>query len=168
MQRVALKRDSKAFDVLYERFYPLVVTYASQHLHRSSAEETAAEVMIRLWQSAERFDPKKPLRPWLFAVARNALVSFWRRRSAGIPIPSAEEETELQGPATQDIRPLVSEALKSLPEAERHIIVLTYMDGLTSAEIAQRLGVPQAAVSSRQHRALQKMRKALTELRKSG
>jgi RNA polymerase sigma-70 factor (ECF subfamily) len=156
---------------------------------RQVAEEVVQETFLALWNRAELFDPAvASLATWLRTIARNRTVD--RLRAAGrrpplvslggrddaddsdsafdrlgpdavvlggaVPDPSPEAAAE-----AGDMRTAVASALADMPEPERVVILLAYREGLTQAEIAERLEWPLGTVKTRTRRALARLRVAL-------
>jgi RNA polymerase sigma-70 factor (ECF subfamily) len=172
---------------LYDRHASLVFSIARRVTgDRAIAEEVVQETFLALWNRAELFDPATgSLTTWLVAIARNRSldrVRAARRRPQAVPIgepgAGAPGEDELErafamapgdrgGPdpaavlVREEDREAVRRALTSLDDAERAVIVLAYQDGLTQAEIAERLGWPLGTVKTRTRRALRSLRAVL-------
>lgn len=131
------------------------------------AEEAVQETFLRAWRAADRFDPHlASLRTWLFAIARNVVVDFVRRRKArpqAVPLseaPSATEDgTEALLRAFQ-----VEEALRRLSPDHRTAIVEAYYKGRSNAEVADELGVPAGTMRSRTFYGLRALRLTLEEM----
>ena len=82
LQRIA-DGDREAFDVLYRRFVRPVFALALRRLgDRGRAEDATQETFTSVWRSARSYKPERgPGAPWLYAVARNAIVDRTRARS---------------------------------------------------------------------------------------
>jgi RNA polymerase sigma-70 factor (ECF subfamily) len=131
------------------------------------AEDTAQETFVRAWKHLQRFDPTRPLRPWLLSIASN--LSSNRRRSAARylsalmrgfraePPPAAVEEKSLQQIEASDLW----RAVQRLHEADQQIIYLRYFLDLSVAETAETLNIAEGTVKSRLSRALEKLRAAM-------
>jgi RNA polymerase sigma-70 factor (ECF subfamily) len=98
--------------------------------------------------------------PWLFAVARNAIVDRMRAR----PEPTADAVDEPSPEAGPDDRAELSwtqwrvhRALEELPEREREVIALAYWSGLSQSEVAKSLDIPLGTVKTRTRSALQRL-----------
>jgi RNA polymerase sigma-70 factor (ECF subfamily) len=153
IQRVA-ERDAGAFELLYRRYARPVFGLALRRLgDRMRAEDAVQETFAALWRSARTYRPERgPGAPWLYAVARNAIVDRARNRTeapAEVPdTPSLE-----LGPAERAEASFVSwrvhRALEGLPQSERDVIELAYWGGLSQSEVASFLGIPLGTVKTR-------------------
>jgi RNA polymerase sigma-70 factor, ECF subfamily len=153
IQRVA-ERDAGAFELLYRRYARPVFGLALRRLgDRMRAEDAVQETFAALWRSARTYRPERgPGAPWLYAVARNAIVDRARNRTeAPAEIPDAAS-LEL-GPADRAEASFVSwrvhRALEGLPQSERDVIELAYWGGLSQSEVADFLGIPLGTVKTR-------------------
>jgi RNA polymerase sigma-70 factor, ECF subfamily len=153
IQRVA-ERDAGAFELLYRRYARPMFGLALRRLgDRMRAEDAVQETFAALWRSARTYRPERgPGAPWLYAVARNAIVDRARNRTdAPSEIPDAAS-LEL-GPAERAEASFVSwrvhRALEGLPQSERDVIELAYWGGLSQSEVASFLGIPLGTVKTR-------------------
>jgi len=155
---------------LVRTFSPLIHDIARRHRSTgSSGDDLVQETMIRLWRSADRFDPGRGNETgFVAAVARNAAIDMSRRRATRPSIPVAEPD-ELVPPAPSPGDKIatsitVRSALASLPPAQRDLLRLAYFEHLTQPEIADRLGIPVGTVKSRTFQALRALRALLREV----
>ena len=154
--------DSGAFELLYQRYARPVFALALRRLgDRGRAEDAVQETFTSIWRSAKSYrSDRGPGAPWLYAVARNAIVD--RRRALG-PVP-AEPVDEPSNDAGPDERAEASwtawrvhRALAELPEQERKLIELAYWGGLSQSEIADFVGIPLGTVKTRTRSALSRL-----------
>ena len=127
------------------------------------------DTFLRAWRSLDRFDPQRAeLRAWLFAIARNLTVDYYRRKGARPSTPMPQDRLELQAGESSDIDRAVevwqvADALDRLSVAHREAIVEIHLRGASIAETAQRLGVPPGTVKSRVYYGLKALRLVLEE-----
>lgn len=165
--------DFRAFEMIYDRYAPMVFGLALKTLgDREAAEEAVQEVFWRVWQRAGSFDQKRMFAPWLFSIAHNYQVDELRRRRSR-PQPVYEDEnhpvlssipdgTDVGATALQsEQRRIVLDALQQLPVEQRQALELAYFDGLTQQEIATRLNNPLGTIKTRIRLGLQKLRAIL-------
>lgn len=157
---------------------------------RQVAEEVVQETFLALWNRAELFDPTAgSLAAWIHTIARNRTVDRLRaagRRPTLVPLSSAagvdEQDTAALerlvatgrvlggadmglGPEgaleSAELRATLQDALATMPDHERTVIVLAYREELSQSEIAARLGWPLGTVKTRTRRALLRLREIL-------
>jgi len=159
--RVA-EHDREAFEVLYHRYVRPIFGLALRRLRdRQRAEDAVQEMFAAVWRSAGSYKPERgPAAPWLYAVARNAIVDRLRVREDvdGDPPDVVSGEP---GPAERAESSYVSwrvhRALESLPEKERDVLELAYWSGLSQSEVASYLGIPLGTVKTRTRSALARL-----------
>ena len=162
--------DREAFDVLYRRFVRPVFALALRRLgDRGRAEDATQETFASIWRSASSYRPERgPGAPWLYAVARNAIVDRTRVRSEP-PIEAPDEASPEPGPPEEAERSWLSwrvhRALQDLPEHERPLLELAYWGGLSQSEIADFLNIPLGTVKTRTRSALGRLADSLEELK---
>jgi RNA polymerase sigma-70 factor (ECF subfamily) len=158
--------DPNAFDLLYRRYSRPVFALALRRLgDRGRAEDAVQETFASIWRSAGSYRRERgPGAPWLYAVARNAIVD--RRRTLGAPpAESVEEASDDAGPDERAESSWtawrIHRALAELPEQERKLIELAYWGGLSQSEIAEFLDIPLGTVKTRTRSALARLADAL-------
>jgi RNA polymerase sigma-70 factor (ECF subfamily) len=154
--------DSGAFELLYRRYARPVFALALRRLgDRGRAEDAVQETFASIWRSAGSYrQDRGPGAPWLYAVARNAIVD--RRRALGGPtVEPVDQASKEPGPAERAESSWtawrVYRALAELPDHERQLIELAYWGGLSQSEIAEFLGVPLGTVKTRTRSALARL-----------
>jgi len=151
--------DRSAFDKLYRRYSRQVFGLALRRLgDRGRAEDAVQETFVSIWRSARTYKPERgPGAPWVYGVARNAIVDRSRARTE--PPAEAPDEASLEiGPDERAEQAWtqwqVHSALERLPENERTVIALAYWSDLSQSEVAAQLGIPLGTVKTRTRSAL--------------
>lgn len=136
---------------------------------RQRAEDIVQETLLRAWRNAHRLGAQgqQSLRPWLVTVARRIAIDDHRSTSAR---PAETYDRELESfPSTADdtdrvLRLMtVTDALKTLSQSHREILVETYFRGRTVPEAAEVLDLPLGTAKSRVYYALRALRTALQQ-----
>jgi RNA polymerase sigma-70 factor (ECF subfamily) len=174
MRRVAAD-DESAVEELYDRFGSLVYRMAYQAMPtRADAEDAVQEVFVRLWKTADRFDPKRAaLVTWVMLIARRHLVDRLRRTRARISAGAIEE-----GAVRDDHREAASvgigmergerfarimERIAELPELQQKVVTRAYLGGQTLRQISEELDTPLGTIKSALSRALVRLRERAGE-----
>ena len=138
---------------------------AARVLPRADAEEAVQEALVRAWLRRDACrSPEAPL-PWLLEITRNearrVLGRAARRGSLDLLPPAPLEDDALAGAAA---RLTVEQALGTLAERDRRVLHLRYAEDLTQVEVARRLGLAEATVKVRLHRARGRCRLSLIHI----
>ncbi len=148
------ERDRIAFELLYHRYVRSVFGLALRRLRdRGDAEDAVQEAFAAIWRSAGTYRAKRgPATPWIYTVARNAIVDRFRKASKpGNELP--ELVSSEPGPPDHAESSYVSwrvhRALEELPRREREVIELAYWSDMSQSEIADYLNVPLGTVKTR-------------------
>jgi RNA polymerase sigma-70 factor, ECF subfamily len=153
---------------LYAHYARALHGYVGQFCpDRASADDIVQETFIRAWHHLPQLSADdRPVRPWLFRVARNLLTDASRAAQARpmtVPGDAAPEAGTDSGVEQVLDRELVSAALRHLSPAHQSVLVETFYRGGTLATVARELGIPHGTARSRLHYALDAMRKHLEE-----
>ncbi|RAY11468.1 RNA polymerase subunit sigma [Actinomadura craniellae] len=159
--------DERLLRALYAEHGGALLGYALRLTggDRQHAEDVVQETLLRAWRNPQAL-AGRPVRPWLFTVARNLVVDAHRARQARPPETGDDALAVL--PVGDDIdRALeswtVAEALADLSGPHRAVLVETFYRGRSVAEAAQALGIPPGTVKSRTYYALRALKLALEE-----
>jgi RNA polymerase sigma-70 factor, ECF subfamily len=134
---------------------------------RASADDIVQETFIRAWRHLPQLRADdRPIRPWLYRVARNLLTDADRAARSRPATAAAQPAEDARDDARLDQildRQLVSGALAHLSPAHRTVLVETFYHGGTLATVARQLGIPHGTARSRLHYALHALRQQLQE-----
>lgn len=165
----AAEGNTAAFSTLVQQHLNDVYNFLLRYTgSRDDAEDATQEAFVKAWRNIRRYDPEKPFRPWLFRIAKNAATDILRKRRGIIFSALADEnfEEKVEDPeplpdelfARAELATLVERALLELPEHDRLVVTLRYMEDFSFEEIADILGAKSTTVRSVHHRALKKLR----------
>ncbi len=172
LQKVATSRDIDAFRKLFEAYGPRVKAYMMrQGADAAVAEDLAQETLLMVWRKAGLYsDEKGSATTWIFTIARNLRIDRLRREVAWQPLPENQDEEASDDPSPEELlserqrRDRVQAVLAELPPDQSEVVGLSYTQGLSHSEIAERLGLPLGTVKSRMRLAYQKIREAVDDL----
>jgi len=158
-----LQGDRDQFVRLYDEYSGLIYGVALRILRNAAAaQDIVQDVFLQLWRNPTSFDPERGrLAPWLAVVTRHKAVDFLRKMKFETDAPerpAAPSRTNNERcPEAETARRLMDQ----LPPEQRQVLELAYLDGLTHAEIASRLGQPLGTVKSRIRLGLLSLRKEM-------
>jgi RNA polymerase sigma-70 factor (ECF subfamily) len=155
---------------LYDEYYDKIARYAYARIgNKAEAEDIAGEVFLRALDSLKSYEERGlPMQAWLFRIAHNMVVDYYRRmpqrpmlavnerslESGDNPISIAERSIEMQR---------VRQAMQQLSQDQRDVVELRFFGGLTSKEAGVVLNKSDGAVREMQRAAVEKLRKILLE-----
>jgi RNA polymerase sigma-70 factor (ECF subfamily) len=159
--------DESALSELYDGHSEAVMGLAMRMLrNRAEAEDLVHDIFVEAWRTAARYDSARgSVRTWLLVKTRARAID--RIRSPRLSRRVGELPSNGRGPVEQptvenrsdSVRAVA--ALDGLPPAQRAVLELAYLAGLSSTEISDRLGIPVGTVKSRAAAGLRKLRAAL-------
>ena len=130
----------------------------------SDADDLAQECFLRALRNWRRFEGKGSRQAWLFAIARNTQVDWFRKRKREARLVDAGDATSWEVPQTGfDEVELVWETVSKLADEYREVIHLRFAADLSYMEMSEMLGVPIGTIRSRLHRGLKAVRKRIED-----
>ncbi|MFB0984939.1 MAG: sigma-70 family RNA polymerase sigma factor [Phycisphaerales bacterium] len=164
--------DEGAANQLYDRFGGLVFKSSMQTLPtRAEAEDAVQEVFVRLWKTADRYDPNRAkLITWVMLITRRHLIDRLRRKRVrpnnisleGDPEGRGEPENQPRSSMERDERRnLLVSRVAELPALQQEVITRAYLQGFTLREVAEQLESPLGTVKSALSRGLARLRDRL-------
>ena len=163
----ARQGDQEALRYLYVRYADHVYGYVSSIVRDDfEAEDVTQHVFAKLMTKLAKYEPREvPFSAWIIRVARNVAVDHMRQRRA---IPCAEvrelQPHEGEDESTRHRALDLRDALASLPEEQRQVVVMRHLVGLTPGEIASKLGRTEPSIHGLHHRGRGALRSVLTQM----
>jgi RNA polymerase sigma-70 factor (ECF subfamily) len=154
--------DADAGYHFFRDYYPSVYRYLFWLTQRpEQAEDLAQETFLRAWRHLDAFDPRGSLRAWLHRIAHREFLRSLRHE----PPTQLSVVGEVAAPEATVFTEAVAlrELLRRLPTEQREAMLLHYLEGYTSAEIAQIVGAPARTVRLRLAQAREQLRQELGE-----
>jgi len=180
LQRRLKAGDEHALGELFDLVAPWILGLAFRILQdEDEAEDVVGDVFVQVWRHIDQHDGGRgPLVPWILSIARNRSLDALRRRrrwwrksahleqaqvmEGGGSAPTASHEATVPGwPVHREVHA----ALAALSEEQRRVVVLSYFEGLSHREIAQRLHLPLGTVKTRLRMAHQTLTEGLRHLK---
>jgi RNA polymerase sigma-70 factor (ECF subfamily) len=165
--------DKQAIGELYDKYAPKIYAYLYRRVHDAqTAEDLTGDVFVKFVQAVEDGQSwHTSVRAWLYRVAHNRLIDFYRKQPEEPSLPLDERliaDTESPDSAFAEAlsyRTLRS-AISQLTQGQQEVLALRFGEQLKSKEVAAVLNKSVGAVEVQQHRALVTLRKILNEQRK--
>lgn len=157
--------DAEAFELLFERYEQRIFAFFLQRTE--SPERTRdlfQELFLRIHRSRARYDPERPVSPWIFQIARNLLADDGRRAFRRHEGPLGEWEFIATDRSRIDAwadRKDAERYLSTLSAEERALILAVRLEGFGYDELAAGLGKSTAAIRKMACRAIHKLRDAV-------
>jgi RNA polymerase sigma-70 factor (ECF subfamily) len=153
----AAQADPERFLELYDRYFHRVWAFVVRRSrNRAEAEDVTSEVFRRALENLGGYEWRGvPFFPWLLRIAANLLANRWQKtgKESGDPPP------ETAGPDVDlERRAMLFQLVDRLPETQRRVIELRYMEERSLLEIASALDKTEGAVKQLQRRALEHLR----------
>ena len=162
----ALDGDIDAYGKLYAVYLDRIYRYIYYQIRdEMKAQDLTQEVFIKAWKAIKSCGGRElTFTPWLYRIAHNHCVDNFRKSHHSVPLEIAEMHAD--GDVEQDAESAlewqqVLEVVSDLPEPQRQIILLKYMEGYDNSEIEKITGKRQGAIRAIQMRALMSLRQRL-------
>lgn len=165
--RAYVAGDQRAFRELFERYVPMLTRLARRRLPTDEhAREVVQQTFFQLHAARNDFRLDHKLRPWLFTIAMNLVREHYRkagrrRESELEPERSAAPAAELGPVEAQQRAEQLRAALRRLPEGQREVVELHWLQEMPFAEVATVVGASEGAVRVRAHRGYKRLRELL-------
>lgn len=166
--REAQQGDKDAFAQLYEAYFDKIYRYVVLKIgNKTEAEDMTQQVFLKAYQSIRSYKFKgTPFSAWLFRIAHNQIVDYFRKQSRRPTVP-LEEWTAVSSDnplrvveSRFDIERLRRASLQ-LTSAQQEVISLRFAGGLAITEVARTMGKSEGAIKALQHSAVVSLRKVL-------
>jgi len=161
--------DHGAYRRLLDEIGPLLYNYVRRRVFDSQlVGDVYQDMMLRFHKAHHTYEPHRPLGPWLFAVAQNAILdSLGKRRKfveREIPMEFLPEPGHVNGDGGLDDE--LYKALQNLPELNRKAVELLKLKGFSLEEASQQLNISVTALKARAHRGYLQLRDEMLGKRK--
>ncbi len=178
--------NASAFDALVHRYEGELFGYLNRYLrNRELAEDTFQTTFMTVYQKAETFEEGKRFKPWLYAIATNQAIDASRKRKRRQTISLENEwdsgESSAKAGSLRDVlesnnekpdssammdekKVQVRQAIDTLPENLRQVLLLAYFHEFKYQEISEVLEIPLGTVKSRLHAALEKFQQSWEQM----
>jgi len=168
--RKAKSGDHEAFAQLYDAYIERVYRYVYFRVtDEMTAEDLTSQVFLKAWENLDRYQiGKSPFIAWLYTIARNQVIDHYRTSKETVHLDAALQLADEGQRPDEEVQTsfdveVIREALDLLTEDQQQVILLKFVGGLTTEEIADQLDKREGAVRALQMRGLQALAKHLEE-----
>jgi RNA polymerase sigma-70 factor (ECF subfamily) len=165
---VALRNgEHKAFETVFIAYYNKIQSFIDGYIKsKADAEDLTEDLFVNLWTNRESIDLSKSFNAYLHTMAHNAAVNFlkhkyvhesYRQEALSLEYGSTSEEDFI----AKEMRIFIDTVVERMPAQRKQIYMLSRNEGLTNAEIAERLGTTKRNVESQLSLALKEIRKVI-------
>ena len=155
--------DASAFDALYYRHRDWVLRLAHRFTsHGDDSLDVLQETFAYLFRKFPGFTLTASMTTFLYPVVKNLSIAARRKRTRYPQLPEGDARPDPAAPTANDPaagRAELAAVLGQLPEAQREVLLMRFVDGMSLLEIAEVMGVPEGTVKSRIHNAIAALRK---------
>lgn len=165
----AVKGEASAFGLLYDHYQPKIYRFVLIKVsHREEAEDLTHQVFLHAWQSIGKYAHRGfPFSSWLYQIARNQVIDFYRSRKNESRLEDLDPES-LLGHNTLEISAehrlefgRVYRAIQELKPEYQDVLIMRFIEELSSREVAGAIGKSEGAVKLMQYRAVRQLKKLL-------
>jgi RNA polymerase sigma-70 factor, ECF subfamily len=161
--------DVTAFGLLYDRHVDAIYRYVYYRVRDDAeAEDLTSDVFMRALKAMPRYEPRQAFLAWLYRIARNAVIDRARRGGRQVSFEDAiehptadqivEPDTELLARSDSDT---LRAALKRLTPLQQEVLVLRFLEGFSTQEIARIVGKREGTIRGIQFRAIGALRQLI-------
>lgn len=160
LQLLQTRRYQEALELLLDRYEKKVFRMALAMMRDAGrAEDVTQDIFLKLWRALPTFDGRAAISTWLYTIARNTCLSAVRTESYRKTSP-LDDSSQPTVPSTTLRDVALEQCLSRLPEMQRQVITLFYLQERSVVQVAKMLDLPEGTVKSHLHRA----RRALGEM----
>ena len=165
----AVRGESSAFGLLYDHYEPQIYRFVFIKVsRREEAEDLTHQIFLSAWQSIGRYeDLGFPFSSWLYRIARNEVIDYYRSKREFVPIEDLDPEL-LAIPS--DAARIVDQSLaleralaviQELKPEHQDVLIMRFIDDMPIKDVALAMGKTEGAVKLLQHRALRQVERRL-------
>ncbi len=152
-------------EAIWTEYHERLVAFIARRVGATDAEDIAHDVFLKIHARLGTLNDEARVRPWLYQIARNAIIDHYRTRRPNVSLPEwleASEPTENEA-VTEELSDCLVSLIERLPEKYRTALRRFEMDGVAHRDIAQREEISISGAKSRVQRGRHMLRKLLED-----
>lgn len=156
--------QQEALADIYEAYFLRVYRFVFYRVsHKETAEDLTEEVFIKVFNSLKNLDKLEAFEGWLFQIARNLVIDYYRKKKQLVPLDSIENTLEYDTNVVEIINLQIEQSiliklLKELNDEQQTIIKMKFFEELDNQTIAKILNKTEGAIRVIQHRAITRLK----------
>lgn len=149
---------------IYEAYYLRVYRFVFYRVsHKETAEDVTEEVFIKAFRAIKNLEQLEAFEGWLFQIARNLVIDYYRKKKQLVPLDSVENTLEYDTNVVEIINLQIEQAvliklLKELNDEQQSVIKMKFFEELDNSTIATILNKTEGAIRVIQHRAITRLK----------
>lgn len=149
---------------LYETYYVRIYRFVFYRVsHKETAEDLTEDVFIKAFAGLSNLQQSEAFEGWLFQIARNLVIDYYRKRKQLVPLDAIENTLEYDTNVVDIINLQIEQSiliklLKELNDEQRSVIKMKFLEELDNSTIARVLNKTEGAIRVIQHRAISKLK----------
>lgn len=170
----AVSFNENTFHSFYDEYYRKIYNYIYFKMGEpNGAEDLTCGIMEKILDNIHKYnEATSSLNTWIFTIARNQMIDYYRSKKRNETFFREDEELQLRDHVTaspdenvieQERQQQISDLLRQLPETEREVLILKFWSGLKNIEIAEQLGMNSSNVNVMVFRSLKKLKKIMNQ-----
>lgn len=152
----------------FERIYRFIFYRVS---HKETAEDLTEEVFVKLFRNLRKLEQPGAFEGWLFQIARNQVIDYYRSKKQVVPLEEVENTLEYETNIVdivnlQTQQTLFIKLLKELTPEQQQVIKLKFLEDIDNAVIAKIMEKTEGSIRVIQHRAIAKLKELIDNISK--
>ena len=172
LARSAKQGDKDAFSELYEYYITPIFRFVYFRVRsRADAEDLTQNIFLKAWNSLRDYKQgENPFSSWLYAIARNTVIDFWRKKKEWSISDLKESGLKDDGRPLEELIDeqqdlmTIKKIMELLNEEQQEVMILKFIEGLSGREISKIMDKKEDAVRQLQSRAIKTLKSYLKEL----
>ncbi|MBS1666362.1 MAG: sigma-70 family RNA polymerase sigma factor [Bacteroidetes bacterium] len=157
--------DENSLSFFYQTFYPALVYYSFQIVqNRSIAEEIASEAFVKTWRMHYKLDSYAGIKAYLYKIVHRDSIEAISKEQKRAQFhrnmqPSVSTDSPFDNMVRSEVHSIIHTALKDLPPASRKVVIMHYLEGKTTGQIAKELNLHTSTIKTQKMQGLKALRK---------
>lgn len=159
--------DREAFGLIYDEYSQKIYKFIFfRTSHKEVAEDILSETFVKAWQKISQINSSKALSAWLYQVAKNNIIDYYRLKKEFVALEEVEDVLEDAQNLVEALNLSLEQTklldlLSQLPKEQAAVIKYKYLEELENIEIAHIMNKTEGAIRVLQHRAIQHLKELL-------